>query len=197
LAEEKPERETAADFFVTLRRRRACRSFDTARPIPDGLLKRMIYAAHRAPTGGNIPYRFLVVVKDPAQLRMLKMVSQGLFGDPPAVFVVCTKMRLREEDPPLPRMDLEECAHIDAGAAAENIALAAYSLGLGSCFVKSYSEVAVKRVLGLPAHTRTEIMVSVGYPAEDEEPPLRKSKTAKLTYIDRYGDQYPTAEASP
>ena len=64
----------ASDLFDVLKRRRACRSF-VAKEIPDDILKKVVYAAHRAPTGGNIPYRFLVVVKDPIQLRMLKAVA--------------------------------------------------------------------------------------------------------------------------
>jgi len=174
-----------SDLFTALRKRHACRSYDPARPIPGELLEKLIYAAHRAATGGGAPYRFLVVVKDPFQLKMLKMLSQGLFGNPPTVIVICSKTRLGNV--PLPKMDLEECTHIDAGAAAENIVLAAYSLGLGACFVKSYSEVGVKKLLELPADTRTELMVSVGYPASDEQRPLKKGKIDKLTYLDKYG----------
>jgi len=84
-------------------------------------------------------------------------------------------------------MDLDECCRIDAGAAAENIALAAYSLGLGACFVKSYSEAGIARLLELPADARTELMVSVGYPGIDKQPALKKGKSDKQTYADRYG----------
>jgi nitroreductase len=178
-----------SDLFFALKKRHACRSFDASRAVPDEILRKLVYAAHRAPTGGGTPYRFLIVVKDQVTLKMLKMLSPGLFGNPPVVLVICSMTRIENE--PLPKMDLDECCHIDAGAAAENIALAAYALGLGACFVKSYSEKGVARLLELPEHARTELMVSVGYPAPSEPQAFRKEKRDKLTYADHYGTSFP------
>lgn len=180
------------DLFLALRKRRACRNFDPSRSVSEENLRRLVYAAHRAPTGGGTPYRFLIVVKDPIQLKMLKLLSPGLFGNPPVVFVICSRTRIENEL--LPKMDLDECCHIDAGAAAENIVLAAYALGLGACFVKSYSEIGVARLLNLPQDTRTELMVSVGYPGQNEQPPLRKEKRDRQTYLERYGSPISSEE---
>jgi nitroreductase len=174
-----------SDLFTALRMRHACRSFDPARKIPDERVERLIYAAHRASTGGGAPYRFIIIVRDPMQLKMLRMLSPGLFGTPPLVFVICTNTRIDGEL--LPKMDLDECCHIDAGAAAENIVLTAYAMGLGACFVKSYSESGVRRLLELPPDSRTELMVSIGYPAKNEQGPLKKRKEDKVTYSERYG----------
>ncbi|HYB03955.1 MAG TPA: nitroreductase family protein [Nitrososphaerales archaeon] len=174
-----------SDLFLALKRRHACRSFDPSKAVPEDVLQKLVYAAHRAPTGGGAPYRFLIVVRDPIQLKMLKMLSPGLFSDPPVVLVICSRTKIGND--PLPKMDLDECCHIDAGACAENIALTAYALGLGACFVKSYSEIGMARLLELPPDSRTELMVSVGYPAGDELPPLKKDRSDKLTYQEHYG----------
>lgn len=173
----------STDLFQVLRKRHACRRFES-RPIPDETLDRLVYAAHRAPTAGNVPYRFLVVVKNPNQMKMIKAISPGYFGDSSAAIVICTNLRTRQE---LSRVDIEECARYDAGAAAENIALAGYALGLGSSFIKSYSENALRTILELPEECRIELIVSVGYPARGVAPPLKKRKEDKITYIDRYG----------
>jgi nitroreductase len=173
----------SSDLFDVLKRRRACRSF-SPKQVPDEVLEKVVYAGHRAPTGGNIPYRFLVVVKDPVQLRMLKAAAPGYFGDSKVAIVVCTDLRV---DGGVPRIDAEQTALYDAGAAAENIVLAAYALGLGASFIKSYSETAVSQILELPKGCRTELIVSLGYPADEEPPPIRKRKEGKITYIDRYG----------
>jgi nitroreductase len=153
-------------------------------PIPDELLDRLVYAAHRAPTGGNIPYRFVVVVRDPVQLRILKAAAPGYFGESTAAIVVCTDLRV---DRGISKFDADQCTLYDAGAAAENIVLAAYALGLGASFVKSYSETAVKRILDLPEGCRTELIVSLGYPAPNEPPPIKKRPEGKITYYDSYG----------
>lgn len=172
----------ASDLFDVLKRRRACRSF-VAKEIPDEILKKVVYAGHRAPTGGNIPYRFLIAVKDPIQLRMLKAAAPGYFGESTAAIVVCTDLRGEHG---ASKIDLEQCTLYDAGAAAENIVLAAYALGLGASFIKSYSETAVRTILNLPEGCRTELIVSLGYPAPDEPPPIKKRKEGKITYYDTY-----------
>jgi nitroreductase len=173
----------ASDLFNVLKRRRACRNF-VAKEIPDEILDKLVYAGHRAPTGGNIPYRFFVVVRDPVQLRMLKAAAPGYFGESTAAIVVCTDLRV---DRGITKIDAEQCSLYDAGAAAENIVLAAYALGLGASFIKSYSETAVSRILGLPEACRTELIVSLGYPASNEPAPIKKRKEGKITYYDKYG----------
>ena len=173
----------ATDLFDVLKRRRACRNF-LAKDISDEILNKVVYAGHRAPTGGNIPYRFLVVVKDPVQLRMLKAGAPGFFGNSPTAIVVCTDLRVDEG---VTKVDAEQCSLYDAGAAAENIVLAAYALGLGASFIKSYSETAVSQILDLPKGCRTELIVSLGYPVPDEPPPIKKRKEGKLTYYNKYG----------
>jgi nitroreductase len=172
-----------ADLFEVLKRRRACRNF-VPKQIPDQILNKIVYAAHRAPTGGNIPYRFIIVVKDPIQLGMLKAAAPGYFGESSTAIVVCTDLRV---DGGISKVDAEQCSQYDAGAAAENIVLAAYALGLGASFIKSYSETAVRAILRLPEGCRTELIVSLGYPNPDEPPPIKKRPKGKITYLDVYG----------
>jgi nitroreductase len=179
-------------FFEVLRKRHACRQFDP-RPVPDELLDVLVKAAHSAPTAGNATYRFVMVVKDPTVLKMIRLVGPGLLGDCTAAIFICTDL---DEAKKSGRTVIEEITKYDAGAAAENVILAAYSVGLAGSFVKSYSEAAVSRVLGLPAHCRTELLVSVGYPALDELPPLKKKKSGKKTYVDGFGRPWEAARAA-
>jgi nitroreductase len=89
---------------------------------------------------------------------------------------------------------LDEITHIDAGAAAENVILAAYSLGLAGSFIRSYSESAVSRLLHLPESCRTELLVSIGYPGRSEQKPLRKRRGATMTYADRFGQPWTSSQ---
>ena len=92
------DREKKLDFFFeVIKKRRACRHFDST-PIPREILDKIVYAAHRAPTGGNVPYRFVILVDDPTRLKLLKMVSPGFLGDAMAALVICTNVRIAEED---------------------------------------------------------------------------------------------------
>lgn len=181
-----PENQEEA-LFDLLRKRHACRHFEH-RPVPDGILEKLVYAAHRAPTAGNAPYRFVIVVKDPTTLRMIRLVSPGFFGDCSAAVFVCTDLEAALKSG---RQVYDQITHYDAGAAAENVILAAYSMGLAGTFIKSYSETAVARILGLPESCRTELLVSIGYPDKGEPKPLKKRKGAKSTYVDRFGNTWP------
>ena len=180
-------------LFDVLKRRRACRSF-IPKPIPAEILEKIVYAGHRAPTGGNIPYRFLILVKDPEQLKVLKTVTPGYFGDSSAAIVVCTDLRV---DGGISNVDADQCSLYDAGAAAENIVLAAYALGLGASFIKSYPENALKTILKLPDGCRTELVVSLGYPAPNEPPAIRKRPEGKITYYDKFGETSNRLSSTP
>jgi hypothetical protein len=106
----------------------------------------------------------------------MKAVSPGFGGDCPLVFVICIDASIAQQRP---------IATFDAGTVAENMALAAIDLGLGAGFVKSYPEVAIKKILRLTESVETEIMVCVGYPAETQPKP---PKSAPIPiFRDRFG----------
>ncbi|MGC8974655.1 MAG: nitroreductase family protein [Thermoprotei archaeon] len=56
----------------------------------------------------------------------------------------------------------ELIALMDVAMAAQNMMLAVYSLGIGSCPIASFNKVAVKELLGIPAHVDPVLMVSLG-----------------------------------
>lgn len=80
-------------------------------------------AAVRAPMAANVSLRRILVVTDRAIVRTLRQVTPGLSVEPPAVIVLCTD--LVEADAFTGRHGQYISSYIDAGAAAENVALAA------------------------------------------------------------------------
>ncbi len=58
----------------------------------------------------------------------------------------------------------ERYAHIEAGAAAENLALEAVALNLGTCFVGAFDEGEVRTVIGLGAAESPVILLPAGRP---------------------------------
>ena len=69
-------------------------------------------------------------------------------------------------------------AALDAGAAGQNIALAAHACGLGGCWLTFTSENMKQRIrefAGLPEHIRMTTYVDVGYPDQSPYPPQRIS----------------------
>ena len=75
--------------------------------------------------------------------------------------------------------------------AVENMLLAAYALGLGTCVVKSFSRIAVKEMLEIPDGIEPELLVIAGYPALTPTPPARIA-LGEITYLNKYGQKFPT-----
>jgi nitroreductase len=173
------------ELSAALKARRATRYFSKT-PIDDATLRRLARAAHRAPTGGNTPYRRVMIVNDEKIIRVLRQVSPGILGEPAAVLVIYTDLAMARKNGRLS----EICATIDAGAAAENVVLEATELGLGSCFTKSYAEAAVKELLAIPTDFRTEVIVQLGYPREGQPPPVHRKNEGKITEFNRFGNRW-------
>ncbi|MEM2451320.1 MAG: nitroreductase family protein [Nitrososphaerota archaeon] len=173
------------DVLDAIRKRVAVRYFEE-KPVPEDVLKTLAWAAHKAPTGGNTPYRRVMVVNDEEIVEMVKKVSPGFLSNAKALILIYTDLDIAYKG--LGRLGRDICSMIDAGAAAENVALAALKYGLGTCFTKSYSEAGVKEVLEIPENYRTEVMVQIGYPKKDMPPPLKAKPNARITYLNRHGN---------
>ena len=57
----------------------------------------------------------------------------------------------------------------DLGAAAENMMLAAWVLGIGSCPATVYEPDLARELLGYPAEMACSYLLSLGYPADPED----------------------------
>ncbi|HCP31765.1 TPA: nitroreductase family protein [Candidatus Acetothermia bacterium] len=101
-------------------------------------------------------------------------MSPGLLGDPAAVIAVCQDLaEARERGGTLGETFL---APVDAAMATENLLLAAYAEGLGTCVVASFHRGAVGRLLALPRRVEPMLLISVGWPAESPPVPSRRKE---------------------
>ena len=138
---------TTNPVIEAIKSRRAIRSFED-KPIPDSAIETLLEAATYAPSAINIqPWKFTIITnKDamknlsdtakPALIRMLPDVGdEGLVGlkkrlsDP--------KYNIFYNAPLLIFVSGIKSAYsvYDCSMAAQNMMLAAYSLGLGSCWI--------------------------------------------------------------
>jgi nitroreductase len=144
-----------------IKTRRMARAM-TDRPVERAQVEAVLEAARWAPNAGNRRLHRFVAVQDPLTLRLLRMVSPGMFQRPTAVIVVCVDwdraalfgMRYGIKGP-----------YVDVGTAAQTMLLAAHSLGLGSGVVTSFSQAGAAAVLNLPERLSPELFVCLGYAA--------------------------------
>ena len=168
---------SALDVIMT---RTSIRSF-TGDPVSQEQIETILKAGMAAPSAINIqPWRFVVMTD--------KNKIEQTFGNNPrgadmytkagAVIVVCgeaTRMAKPFGQPdapetPQPNMFWFE----DCSAAAENILLAAHSMGLGAVWTAGYPAEdrmePISKALGLPENVLPLCVIPVGVPAENPEP---------------------------
>jgi len=154
------------DVFDTMKTRRSIRRF-TQRELDPGLLVELVDVARRAPSAANKQPLEYVVVHEPAvRAAVFANVAWAgyvrprrdpLPGQEPVAYIVI-----------LVRKDVagERGAGADVGAAAENIMLAAWSLGIGSCWMGAIQRDEICRILEIPSRLGIDTLIALGYPAE-------------------------------
>jgi nitroreductase len=162
------------DMLETIMKRKSVRSF-SEKPVSAESVKKLLEAGRLAPSGSNRqPWRF-VVVQDSKRIKLVKMFSEGLSGNPTLLIAICAEAA-------------EPDTYLDIGIATENIMLEAVELGLGSCAIGSFSEEPVKRLLGIPMEVPLILLLSIGYP--DKEPVFRSKKPIEeIAYSEKYGER--------
>ena len=175
--------------------RRSIRAFQPDRPLTADELETLLACGFAAPSGMNLQSWHLVVVQDQA---LLEEINQG--------FIAMVKSR-----PSLPPIMVERlknpnynvffrasaeilvCCDATRGPTnsahlAENVVLAAQSLGLGTCFIggvldffKTPEGAPYLKRLQIPEGFEPMYFLSVGVPAES--PDARPRDLTKVTYI--------------
>jgi albonoursin synthase len=170
------------DLFEALARKRACRQF-TTEPVDPEHLQKLVYAAGRAPTASNRPYRHCILVDDPRVIRAIRQISPSLVADPPVLLIIFTDREVALAG--VGRV-AERASMVDAGAAGENVLLAATALGLGSQFAMISVMAGIRTVLGLPDHCRVDLILPIGHPSSTARS-VKASEKANVVYHNQYG----------
>ncbi|MFX1486985.1 MAG: nitroreductase family protein [Promethearchaeota archaeon] len=173
------------DVFEVIKGRRSVRRYSD-KEVSAQDLKAILDAAIHAPSAGNIQPWIFIVVKDANGRRNLAMAAYGqmFIAEAPLVIVVCADERASAWGYGSRGRSLY-CIQ-DTAAAIQNILLAAYALGLGSCWVGAFDEDSARGVVRTPPKVRPVALIPVGYPAEEPSATRRKSLSSVI-YWEKYG----------
>ena len=130
------------------------------RPLAPEHLHQIVDAGRHAGSSKNQQRWDFVVVEDRDILRRLAEV--GPFAG--HVAGAAAAVGLVTPDPTAPGASLSLVW--DAGLAAENMMLAAWGLGVGSCPATVYEQPMAREILGYPADRWCGYVLSFGYPAD-------------------------------
>ncbi len=204
-----------ADFFAVVGTQRAMRRLRPD-PVPEEHIKKIIWAATRAPSGGNRqPWRFLVVT-DAGKKKALADVyregweryrATGYGGSAGRELapewaesnekVLRSSQYLADHMAEVPVLiipctfgggpkDLTSGSSIYP--AIQNLMLAARALGLGTALttIHRWNESKVREILGIPETVDTAALIPVGWPKGKFGAGLRQPVEA-VTYWDSWG----------
>ena len=70
--------------------------------------------------------------------------------------------------------------------AVENMVLAAWSLGYGTCWIGAFEEEQVKPLLGIPLDKKVICLLPIGVPADNPDPKPRRA-FKEVFHAESYG----------
>jgi len=172
--------------------RKSVRVF-TGERIPPEQKALILKAAVNAPTAGCQQLYTIIDVTDEALKEKLSVTcdNQPFIVKADMVLVFCADCKKWYEgyldtgcDPRLPGEGDLLLAVTDAAIAAQNAVTAAWSLGIGSCYIGDVMENCEeqRKLLKLPAYVFPAAMVVFGYPTK-QQMEREKPKRAALEYI--------------
>jgi nitroreductase len=151
------------DFILT---RRSIRRYEK-KDVPEEVLAQIFETGRQAPSAANKQPIHFVIVKDN---EIKKELSKGLFNrfvkDAPVVIVGCADVN---------SLLTGKWAIVDATISMQNMVIASWTLGVGSCWLGDFDEKQVKELLRVPDKWKVVALVTLGYP--DEQPKQKKKKS--------------------
>ncbi len=154
-------------------------------PVPDEMVEQLLEAGRWAPSASNRqPWAFIVVRDEAVRREVAKhaayyFVRWAHVEEAPLLIVLCGDARNRV---------YRQFLHEDVGLAGSQIMLQAKALGLGTCWIGGLDRKAIASVLKIPDHVEIVGLLTVGFPAEDPDPPSRKP-LVEIVHYDVYGNR--------
>ncbi len=174
-------------FLDLAKKRQSCRKY-LPTPVPQEALERCLEAARLAPSACNSQaWRFIVVTEPSLRARLAEKAFGGVYAmngfvkEAPVLVVVVTE-RSKYVAQVAGATRGTQYNLIDIGIVCEHFVLQATEEGLGTCWIGWFDQKGVREVLGLSKNDSLDIMISVGYPADDPREKVRKT-TGEMSEI--------------
>lgn len=166
--------------------RRTIREY-TEEQITGEELETLLTCAMWAPSARNMQPCHIRVVQSKKMLDEINVDFKNLVGWDTPAYTNWDKNPFYQNAPTVMFMYSETDSGMDGGLMAENVALAAKSMGLGTCIIGSIGALLNhengkkwKERMDIPENYRFLIAIAVGHGNEDPAPKLRKSEQYKV-----------------
>jgi nitroreductase len=158
------------DTFQCIRTRRTTRTFLT-KEIPEQTIRHILEAGRLAPSARNLqPWNF-VVIQDKSILQQLgSLCITGRFIEQASCAVAVVT------DP------TNSWHEIDGARAVQNMELAGWNEGVGTCWIGSMNRDRIKELLAIPPALHLLTILPFGYPDQPDAPRRRTKKPPEEVY---------------
>ena len=173
------------EVFEAIQKRQSVRSYLSDK-VPIEKLMKILEAARLAPSAGNIqPWHFIIVTEQQMRDKLSKGRYANFLVESPIVIVGCGDVQAS------PNWHL-----VDTTIAMQNMVLTATSQGLGTCWIGSFNEDQVKKLLDIPERFKVIALLAVGYRRETMDLSSRvlhffrkKKKLEKIASLEKFGNR--------
>jgi nitroreductase len=136
--------------------RRSIRAYAKKR-IPTHVLNKILEAGRQAPSAGNRqPWHFIAITDEEIKQRLSGGRVNWFIKDAPLTIIGFANT------------DIGRWSIVDTTIALQNMVIAAWVMGVGSCWIGAFKEDDVKQLLNVPEKWKVVALVTFGYPAEGE-----------------------------
>ncbi|MCX7820168.1 MAG: nitroreductase family protein [Brevinematales bacterium] len=159
------------EFLEIIENRESVRSYSNQEVEEDKLTK-ILEAARLAPSAANRqPWEF-IIVKSKEMLEKVKQTYQrDWFYNAPLIIIV-----KGDKNQSWKRKDGYDSIETDLAIAMTYIILAAFDLGLATCWIGAFDESKLRRVLNLKENEVVYAITPLGYPDKNYEPKGAKDR---------------------
>ncbi len=176
------------NLLQVIKERRTIRKYQN-KPVSDELLNTVLEAGRWAQSWANTQCWHVIIVKDEKVKKELqKTVPSGnpsyqSIVDAPILLCLCAKKKISGFYKGNACTPFEDWLLFDMGIFAQNIALSAHSLGLGTVIVGLLDHNSAKQILNLGGDKELVALMPLGFPADIPSAPARKEIKDFVQYI--------------
>jgi nitroreductase len=148
------------EYTELIHNRESVRNFDPGRPVPVGILKKILEAGRISLSAANRqPWKFLVISSPELLEKVKASYKRDWFRDAPHVLVI---VGLRDQAW-IRSYDGYNSVETDAAIAMTHIILAAENEGVGACWIAAYDPALLKKVLNPGKNEEIYGIAPLGY----------------------------------
>jgi nitroreductase len=161
-------------------------------PVTKEMINRCVEAARLAPSACNSQsWKFIVV----DNIKLVNEVAKAAFEDvlkfnkfafkaPVLILIVSERQKLSAKIGSI--IKSKDFSLMDIGITAEHFCLQAAEEGLGTCMLGWFNEKKVKKILSIPLLKRVELMISVGFSADNAIPHKNRKSIDEIMSYNKY-----------